>query len=131
MLKNFNVQEKSLEVLYIDDLKMNQYILEELFRDMNVNLDTCDSAIESYKLCEKKEYDFILIDIQMPEIDGITAYKHIRANSTKNWKTPIAAFTASQELPTSSKYLEIGFCSYLNKPISKKKLRKIINEVGF
>lgn len=54
MLKNFKVQEKSLEVLYIDDLKMNQYILEELFRDMNVNLDTCDSAIESYKLCEKK-----------------------------------------------------------------------------
>lgn len=121
---------RNLELLYVDDMKMNLYVLEEVVRDMNVNLDICESATDSFKLCDKKKYDLILMDIRMPEIDGVAAFKHIKENSIKNRITPIAAFTANVELINSNKYLKMGFCSHITKPVTQEKIKELLISIS-
>lgn len=124
-------EERKLTVLYVDDMPLNLVIFEEVVSEFNINLDSCTSAFEAYKYCDTRSYDLILMDIRMPEIDGIEAFNHIRKHSKFNTDTPIAAFTANAKKIHTEKYLHLGFCEHISKPIKKDEIRKLFSLIKY
>ena len=92
-----------------------------------------NNGIEAISLFEKNDYDIILMDIQMPELDGIETTKLIR-NQFKERKQPIIiALTANAMVGDREKYLEAGMDDYVSKPVNpidlKSKLMKWVNQI--
>ena len=91
------------------------------------NLDFAVDGEKAVKMASKKEYNLILMDIQLPGIDGIEAMKQIRRNSNKY--IPTMALTAFAMKGDEKKYLDKGFDEYISKPLNlgllKEKILKI------
>ena len=77
-------------------------------------------------LIPKKKYNVILMDVKMPEIDGVEALKRIRGGNSINKQTPIIALTADSSSGIREKYLDEGFSDYLSKPFEPIKLERKI-----
>ena len=104
---------KSAKILVTDDNKTNRKLIAAA-------LDTCqcdlaESGEECVNMVLKKDYDLILMDIQMPKMDGVEALKQIRNKSVKY--IPIVALTAFAMKGDEEKYLDEGFNDYISKPI--------------
>ncbi len=109
-----NIQKKIL--LVEDDVKSINFI-ELLMKKLNLNIITANNGEEAVKLTEKYKPDLILMDIQLPVMDGIEATKEIRNNSTlKN--VPIIAMTAFAMKGDRERFLEDGCDDYISKPIN-------------
>ena len=112
-------QYKDLEgmhVLVVEDNLINQIIIAEILTKTGINVTTKDNGLEALEVLEKEMFDLVLMDIQMPEMDGLTATVKIRENS-KFDQMPILAMTAhsSEEHRRESK--ESGMDAHLTKPI--------------
>jgi len=90
--------------------------------------DVAGTGIDAVKLWNQNHYDIILMDIQMPEMDGFTATKEIRVlEKQKNLgRTPIIGMTAHALVGDKDKCLEAGMDAYLPKPIVETDLKKEI-----
>jgi CheY-like chemotaxis protein len=85
----------------------------------------CSGGKQAVLLCRQEKYDIILMDIQMPEVDGFEAVKQIRADSL-NAASPIIAMTASNQKDDELAALDCGCDDYLIKPINRKLLEQKI-----
>ena len=145
--KNFEIskpnQTNSLEltnnngnhsILLVEDHIMNQKIMVKILKKMGFEINAiANNGIEAISLFEKNDYDIILMDIQMPELDGIETTKLIR-NQFKERKQPIIiALTANAMVGDREKYLEAGMDDYVSKPVNpidlKSKLMKWVNQI--
>ena len=145
--KNFEIskpnQTNSLEltnnngnhsILLVEDHTMNQKIMVKILKKMGFEINAiANNGIEAISLFEKNDYDIILMDIQMPELDGIETTKLIR-NQFKERKQPIIiALTANAMVGDREKYLEAGMDDYVSKPVNpidlKSKLMKWVNQI--
>jgi PAS domain S-box-containing protein len=104
---------KDVRVLLTEDNRTNRELI-------NITLDDCQldfavSGEEAVAMVSDKEYDIILMDIQLPEMDGTEAMKQIRESSRKH--IPIIALTAFAMKGDKEKYLDAGFDDYVSKPI--------------
>ncbi len=116
---------KNLYVLAVDDNAANLRLVNILLTDLGLNVDTAESGIQAISLSKDKVYDLILMDIQMPEIDGLEATRTIKANNT-NSKTPIVALTAHAMANEKEQLLEAGMDDYMTKPVSENDLIKTL-----
>lgn len=124
-----SVQEKlSLHILYVEDTIPNQFLMRQMVKPWGVKLAVVSSANEALEISHQDRFDLILMDIQMPIIDGIQAFGMIRRDSLLNQETPIVAFTANAETGDINRYLEIGFQSVITKPIAPKKLFEFLKK---
>lgn len=114
----------SLRLLYVDDMEPNQFLLKSIVSRWGLNMITKSSVDEALEVCELEEFDAILMDIQMPEKDGITGYRMIRSSSRLNSQTPIIALTANAEKSDIEEYLAVGFMDVITKPVDQKRLFK-------
>ena len=80
-------------------------------------VDVADNGREALELCKLNEYDVILMDIQMPKMDGIEATNYIRTLEGKNKHTPIIAVTAYALQGDRERFLTLGMDGYIAKPI--------------
>ncbi|MCE5187115.1 MAG: response regulator [Planctomycetaceae bacterium] len=118
--------EKSLpEILIVDDVEENRTLLDILLRKNNYAPVRCSSGQEAIETCGQKRFDLILMDIQMPEMDGFEAMRQIRAGAL-NGSTPMIAMTASEKREDELAALEFGFDDYLSKPINSKQMERKI-----
>ncbi|NVK22101.1 MAG: two-component sensor histidine kinase BarA [Kangiellaceae bacterium] len=108
-------------VLAVDDNPANLRLVSTLLEDLGINVDTAESGMQAVSLSKDKVYDAILMDIQMPEMDGLEATRTIRANRT-NIKTPIIALTAHAMANEREQLLEAGMDDYMTKPVSEQDL---------
>jgi two-component system, sensor histidine kinase len=101
-------------ILVADDSHMNQTIIEMLFIDSNINIEFADDGLICITMFMEKEYDLILMDIQMPNMGGIEATKVIRK---LNRTIPIIGLSAGDDQKVIENALHYGMNDYMSKPL--------------
>lgn len=116
------------KILLVDDDRLNNRILKRLLKIYNIELDTCERGIECIdKINNGEQYDLILMDIMMPDINGVDTLKKLKSN--KNFNTKVIALTADALSTSRNKYLKAGFTDYLAKPFKKEELEEKLKEL--
>lgn len=116
------------KVLLVDDDRLNNRILKRLLKIYGIELDTCERGIECIdKINNGEQYDLILMDIMMPDINGVDTLKKLKSN--KNFNTKVIALTADALSTSRNKYLKEGFTDYLAKPFKKEELEEKLKEL--
>jgi len=116
-----------LKVLLAEDNKMNQKLMSVVLAEMGIHADLAENGKIAVEKVENNNYDVVLMDMQMPEMDGYEATLHIRQNLKYN--VPIIAMTAHALLGEKEKCLRLGMNEYLSKPFKTEKLFQIIGSV--
>jgi PAS domain S-box-containing protein len=115
------------KILLAEDVELNQFIARHLLESWGIEVTVANNGKEALTAVEKNDYDLVLMDIQMPEMDGIEATKGIRLlNDPEKAKVPVIALTANALKGDSEKYLAIGMSDYLSKPFDETKLFQVI-----
>ena len=129
--KNIDVSKQlkntNLKVLLCEDNLMNQRLTEIVVKNFGFEIDITENGEEGIKLLKTNPYDVILMDLQMPILDGYQATKFIRQEMKSN--IPIIAMTAHSMVSEEEKCLELGMNGYVPKPFTKENLLNKINEV--
>ena len=107
---------KLSHILIVDDDELNLLISAELIRPYVGTVSTASSGKEALALCEKEHFSIILMDIQMPEMDGYQATYHIRQNKELSY-LPIIAMTAHVSQDDYDKSLDAGMSDHITKPL--------------
>ena len=113
----------------VDDIDLNIKLLEIALGQYGVNIDTSLSGKEAIELCRNKNYDIILMDQMMPELDGIESMKQIRLmgdSYSKDASSKIIVLTANAIDGAREELLAVGFDDYLSKPIDIAALEKTL-----
>jgi Signal transduction histidine kinase len=118
---------KQTRILAVDDNPANLRLVSELLKDIDVDVTSVDNGADAVKLCDSTSFDLILMDIQMPGMDGIEATKELRKRENPDHRTPVVALTAHAANEQKSKLLLAGMDDYLTKPVSENELRHIID----
>ena len=103
-------------ILLADDHNDNRRLIARLLASLGLEVLTARNGREAVALCEQHEPKLVLMDIQMPEMDGIEAFKILRQ---KGCDTPILALTANAMSHEIAHYLSLGFNGHLSKPIER------------
>lgn len=120
-------QLPSIRMLAVDDMKLNLRLLETWLRNSPITLDLAYDGPSAIVKCKHVEYDIILMDIQMPNMDGIETTKHIR-KIPLNMGTPIIAVTAHALEQEKQHFLHSGLEDFLSKPIEIDSLVNLVHE---
>ncbi len=116
------INEKNLDgmrVLVAEDNKINAMVLTRYLAKWKIEYSVADDGIKALEMLNKENYDIVLMDIQMPNMDGIEAtMKFKETENVLNKNIPIVAFTADASIDAHSKLLKIGFSHCLTKPFS-------------
>lgn len=120
-----------IRVLLAEDNITNQKVALRVLEKLGFKADGVMNGLEAIKALEKIDYDVLLMDVQMPEMDGFEAARLIRSLSTKvrNPKIPIIAMTAHALKGDREKCLEAGMDDYISKPFKSADLAVSINRV--
>ena len=116
-----------LNVLLVEDNEINQEIAMEILRDMGVHVTLAVNGADAVQKWETDTFDLILMDIQMPVLDGLSASRQIRSSSRPRSKTvPIVAMTANAMSGDREKSLEAGMDDHITKPLDVGELRSAL-----
>lgn len=114
-----DVDLSNLSVLLVEDNLINQRVAIYDLKKWKIHVDVVDSARKAYDLLHAKNYDIILMDISMPDINGLEATKHIRKNLREPIKNiPIIAMTASALVGEKERCFAAGMNDYISKPFN-------------
>jgi len=120
---------KDIKLLLAEDNELNQVIALTYLNRWGINTETAQNGLEALDKIKEKEYDIVLMDIQMPEMDGIKATEIIRNELRKS--IPIIALTAHALNEEREKYMQVGFNDYVTKPIDEDILyNAILKHIG-
>ena len=127
---NGDVVFKYNRVLLAEDVEVNQFLAKVILESKGLNVDIANNGIEALAFLVHNDYDLILMDVQMPEMDGITATKKIRQLAdTKKALIPIIALTANALVGNEQEYYDIGMDVCVTKPFTAEKLFSVINKL--
>ncbi len=125
-------EEKKLRenvyALVVEDNVINQRLIQILLQEYNIKVKTAMNGNEAVSMCEKKKYDIVFMDIDMPEKNGIMATKEIKEKINLNGKTPIVALTAMAMQGDKEMLLAEGLDDYIPKPLTREKLENILDK---
>ena len=121
--------EQQLHMLYVEDVKVNQFFMVAMAKRLNVELTLASSALEGYELIKSRSFDLVLTDIQMPEHDGTELLEWVRSNPDVPPRLPVIAFTAHAEHDRVEQFLAMGFDRVLTKPLHFDQLRSALDAV--
>jgi len=123
--------DRSVRVLAAEDNLVNQKVLKAIVEPMDVELSLVGDGASAVEAWRKGDFDVILMDIQMPVMDGIAAAKAIRAAelAERRLRTPILALTANALVHQVEEYLAAGMDGHVAKPIEISKLYDAMNRV--
>jgi len=120
------------KILLVEDNKVNQQVAEFMLKKLGYSFELAENGLEAIKILTSKPdyFDLILMDCQMPQMDGYEATKHIRENNADklNQSIPIIALTANAMEGDKEKCIKAGMDSYLSKPIQLTKLKETLEE---
>jgi len=117
------------KVLVVDDIEMNQQLAKHIMQSWGFTVDVAANGKEAVEKVEKNTYDLVLMDIQMPEMDGMQATENIRQlKDAGKASTPIVALTANLLNGDGDRYLQKGMNDYLPKPLDEQRLFQLISK---
>jgi len=116
------------EILLVEDNKANQMFMKVVLKKMNLKFDIANDGLEAIEAFKNKKYDAILMDENMPNMNGVEATKVIlEIEKEKSLvHTPIIALTANALKGDRERFLKAGMDEYMTKPVDKTKLDKIL-----
>lgn len=124
--------KQNIQILLAEDNIINQQVLVGILKKIGFNrLDIVADGLGAIQALKLKQYDLVLMDIQMPELDGVEATRRIRAGgvSPLNTNIPILALTAHAIKGDREKYLNQGMDEYITKPIDPNTLEITIEKL--
>jgi len=121
-----NADDDSLRILAVEDNPINQRVLAAFLRPIGGDVVWAGDGQEALNLLSSEHFDVVLMDIQMPVMDGIEATRELRAGNSRNKKVPIVAMTANAMLGDRETCLAAGMNEYVSKLIDPKLLYKTI-----
>lgn len=118
-----NIHPDEIRILLAEDNPINQTVIKEFLTRRGYQVEIAQSGREVLEKIEKEQYHLILMDVEMPDMDGVQATKKIREIESKNGgHIPIIALTAYAFEDKKNYCLEMGMDDYLTKPIHPEKL---------
>jgi PAS domain S-box-containing protein len=127
-IEELDTEIKNIKVLVVEDIALNQLLMKTLLDDFGFERDIAANGKIAIEKLESKSYDIILMDLQMPEMNGFEATDHIR--NKMNSKIPIIALTADVTTVDLAKCKAVGMNDYIAKPVDEKLLHhKILSLV--
>ncbi|WP_413560582.1 ATP-binding protein [Bdellovibrio sp. HCB209] len=120
---------KGVHILIAEDNQVNQVIIQAMVTKLGATCEIVENGRLAIEALHAKKYDLVLMDCQMPEMDGYEATRTIRARASDFQKIPIIAVTAHAMSGDREKCLEAGMDEYLTKPLSIKSLSNTLNYV--
>ncbi len=115
------------QVLLVEDNEINQQIAIELLTMAGLNVSTANNGLEAVNMVKQSEFDAVLMDIQMPVMDGYQATKEIRQSGLFD-ELPIIAMTANAMSGDRERCIEAGMNDHLAKPIDPQQVYKTLSE---
>ncbi len=117
-------------ILMAEDVVVNQFLAKVIIEAAGLSIDIANNGLEAIELLKVNKYDLILMDIQMPEMDGISATKAIRLlEDVEKASIPIVALTANALVGNEHEYYEAGMNACLTKPFTENKLFVVMNKL--
>lgn len=119
-----------MRVLIVDDIFTNRLLLSEIMRNLDLEFDEVENGKEAISAIEGADYDLVLMDIEMPVMNGLETTQYIREKMSypKNGIF-IVALTAHNPQLFFEDFKDIGFNQLLTKPYSIEKIEAIVKEV--
>lgn len=118
---------RSLSVLVVEDHPVNRMILDAWMASAGHTSTSAENGEIAVRLAAEQRFDLVIMDVNMPVMDGLTATRAIRAGAGPNKETPIAVLSASARSEDHQAGLEAGADAYLNKPIDFNALAHVMN----
>jgi len=115
-----------LRILLAEDILVNQKLALRLLEQMGYRADVASNGLEAIQSVERQPYDVILMDVQMPEMDGLEATRKICARWSRGQRPTIIAMTANAMQGDREMCLEAGMDDYVSKPIRTDELIKAL-----
>lgn len=113
-------------LLVVDDNEMNLLVASSMLKHYGASIKTASNGQEAIEMIKKDKFDLILMDVQMPVLDGLEATRQIRENISK--KLPVIALTAYAVKGDEQKFLSAGMNDYLSKPFEESKLVNVVTK---
>lgn len=120
-------QVLNIKVLAVDDNPANLRLVKELLKEKGITTDTADSGFDAIEHFKNTDYDLILMDVQMPELDGMATTVKLRELEHKDSRVPIVALTAHAANEKKMALLIAGMDDYISKPIHSDDLQHILD----
>ncbi len=123
---------RSLSILLAEDNRVNQIVATKMLEKMGHHIEIANNGLEAVEAIQKKKFNLILMDIQMPDMDGIVATSTIRkmehqaGRSQDTRSIPIIALTANAMKGDRERFIGAGMDDYVPKPIKKQLLFDVI-----
>lgn len=115
------------KILLVEDNVVNQKVALKMLQDFGVSCDLAEDGAQALHLARQFQYDLILMDLQMPNMDGYQATKILRKEEGLNKVTPIIALTANALYDVKNQCLQAGMNDFLAKPYKKALLQKVLS----
>lgn len=122
-------ENTKLNVLLAEDNIVNQKITEFSIKQLGYNIDIADNGLQAVEMYKKEEYDFILMDLQMPVMNGFDATREIRDYELDDFNKnhiPIIALTANATKEDRKKSISAGMDGFMSKPFNPLELKKML-----
>jgi len=121
------LQMKGWRILMVEDNAVNQKVLRRMLEKLGLEPDVAANGLEAIRAVAVKPYDVILMDMQMPELDGLTATQRIRAMNLST-QPLVIALTANASPEDQERCQAVGMDDFLAKPIKKPTLQKMLQK---
>jgi signal transduction histidine kinase/ActR/RegA family two-component response regulator/HPt (histidine-containing phosphotransfer) domain-containing protein len=128
-LTKSNTVKKSLTILAVEDNLMNQKLVLQVIKRLGYKAELAENGQQALDMLQKQSFDLILMDIQMPVMDGYQTTRHIRSTLQSN--IPIIAMTAHALASEREQCLQAGMNDFLPKPFQMEDLQRMIQHYGF
>ena len=121
--------EIPLRILAVDDIESNRMVAKIVLSHLGYQIDIATGGHDCLELVSKKRYDLLLLDLQMPDLDGLSVYEQLQARKAPDSLPKVVALTANAQDSMKSLCLERGMSDYLPKPINATIMRTCIKEL--
>src|SRR6186713_3262863 len=119
---------KNVNVLLVEDNQVNQMLAGICLRKWGMGVTIANHGKEALSLIQSRDFQVVLMDLQMPEMDGYESTIRIRAMEDSYFKNiPIIAFSASSMIDSKEKAMEHGMTDFVTKPLMAEELKSKIN----
>jgi signal transduction histidine kinase/CheY-like chemotaxis protein len=117
-------------LLLAEDVVINQEIARAVLQKAGHTVDVVSDGAAALEAVQSKTYDLVLMDVQMPGMDGLTATRHIRALSEPARSVPILAMSANVLAPQVRAFREAGMDGHVGKPFKREELLRAVDETA-
>ena len=119
------------KILLVEDNPINQMVAQKMLEKIGLKATLANNGIEALKLLKEQVFDLVLMDCQMPEMDGFDATREIRKLDIKalnQQPVPVVAMTANVMSGDRERCLEVGMDDYIGKPVQRDKLESVLGK---